>query len=213
MNDVGQQIELIRSKFNTTAPVHKLTELYDARSSVFAIYIGTNDIAYFLTDLVESSPSVQSANKPRNGNFLEVSNCVLSRLDTLHSLGMKRFVLLEDIPLQDTALYGNSAGSKTFVETMVLTDNKLRSLLSEKLSSRWKDDSTIDIFPTYDFFQSIYAHPASYGFDRVGTYDPQRDYFFDPLHPSDGANKILAKKMERFLLDGARGSQLINGTM
>ena len=211
--DVGQQIDYARTKQNTTAPT-QLSKLYDSRTTMATIYISTNDLAYFLSDLVEANPILLQSDmgKARKGNFLEVPDCILSRLETLHAQGVRRFVLMENVPLQGMPQYGNTVGSRTFVETMVLTNNRIQSLQVGNLLNKWHDGSRIDIFPTYDFFQSIFAHPAAYGFSRMPQYDPQNDYLANDLHPSDRANEILAKKFERFVLDGARGPSLINGT-
>jgi hypothetical protein len=149
IKDVGEQIDLLRNRFNTTAPVRSLREIYNPATTIAAIYIGTNDLSYFLSDLSEADPNVKS-NTPRNGNFLELSDCVLARLDELHSLGLKRFIILQNVPLQEFPLYGNAVGSKTFVETAVLTNNKLQGLMAQNIVSKWHDGSTIDIFPTYD---------------------------------------------------------------
>lgn len=119
---------------------------------------------------------------------------------------------MENAPLQNFPLFGNAVGSRTFVETMTLTNNRLQALQTAMLIEKGGDGSRIDIFPTYDFFQSLFDLPASYGFNRTPEYDPHNDILFNNLHPSDRANQILAAKFERFVLDSARGPQLINGT-
>jgi hypothetical protein len=60
--------------------------------------------------------------------------------------------------------------------------------------------------------ESFFAHPTAYNFTTDAMYSTT-SIEANNLHPSDRANMYLAKKMERFILENARGAQLINGTM
>ncbi|KDN48496.1 hypothetical protein K437DRAFT_262190 [Tilletiaria anomala UBC 951] len=155
VNDIKQQIQLAR--FSTPTPRSNCAALYGPAMLMAAIYIDTNDISYFLADLAEAVPHSLS-------------------------LGLRGFVLLENIPLQ-----------------------KYKATV---LVGKWNDSSFIDVFPTYDSFEFIFAHPAEYDFNKASTYDVKHGYFENSLHPSGRANQILASKMQRFLLGGA---SLISG--
>lgn len=171
-------------------------------------------MSYFLQDLTEVDPSVRDGNDQRNrsNNFLEISDCVIGRFDELHGRGLKRFVYMDEPAFQETPLFNTSAGVHSFLETMVLAENQLVKYKLKELFAKWNDDSTLEIFPTYDYFQAYLAHPKEYGFTTPYEINAETGFWANNLHASDHSNKILASKFQRFYFDGARGNNLINGT-
>lgn len=64
-----------------------------AAETVYAIWIGTNDLAYdgFLTDV-----------QPKGMSLTYYTDCVFTQIDRLHAAGARNFVLMNVVPLELT---------------------------------------------------------------------------------------------------------------
>lgn len=64
-----------------------------AAETVYAIWIGTNDLAYdgFLTDV-----------QPKGMSLTYYTDCVYTQIDRLHAAGARKFVLMNVVPLELT---------------------------------------------------------------------------------------------------------------
>lgn len=98
--DVATQIEIVdqvlKGSYGHAKP-------FDVNRAIAAIYIGTNDLT-FLVGKYQSplSPDIL----PFPGESLnDEAGCVASRVVQLYDLGVRNFVVLNNIPLQSTALF------------------------------------------------------------------------------------------------------------
>ncbi|PWN47557.1 hypothetical protein IE53DRAFT_382036 [Violaceomyces palustris] len=215
--DVLQQIHLLKTKYNTTSPRSYLKS--DPSTSVAAMWIGTNDLGFFLKNIQGSLEILKSVDPDRNGTILDEISCTVRAFNELYDFGYRRFVLLEAIPLQYTVAYGQDKGSNDTIEALVQSKNALEAHAMTKFESH-HENASVEIFPTYHLFKRMYLHPEEYGFNNVTGYcyqsesnkcdNPDQLLWQDSLHPGNRAEHILAKKLVRFL-EGDRGLHLLRG--
>lgn len=160
------------------------------------MFIGTNDVTYIVNG---------------TGSVAKETNCLSSKLNTLHNLGFKHFLMIQNINLQDCPQLAKTQNTSSVVNT----NNEQQSKLFKQLTQKWNDKSSIEIFPAYDLFKSFYDHPSQYGFTNVnqGCNDctnPGKYLWANALHPSSRAFHIFAKKVVKFT-KGVRGQELISG--
>ncbi|KAN0061542.1 hypothetical protein ACQY0O_006389 [Thecaphora frezii] len=205
--DVGQQIDLLKTNYNTAAAASKIQT--DPNSSWVAIFIGTNDISFYNTA----------------SDVEKETSCLERRLTTLHDFGYRKFLLLENINLQVTPNYAPDGKPDEKIKSYVEGNRASQAKLAKKLNKHWKKDgSEVLIFPTYDLFSRMYEHPKEYNMTTVKVpcsvtqgkttttcTDPENYLWANALHPGFHADRILAAKVVRFLEDGARGHNLISG--
>ena len=194
-----EQIALYQNNFHSTSPMSRIKT--DPETTLAVLFIGTNDVQYMLDG---------------TGGPTNETGCIEERFTELHTLGFRRFLLVENINLQDAPMFIPKANA---TRALVLQNNKQQAALADKLRSRWEKDAgktTIDIFPAYALFKNMYDKFRAYGFTYTtqcgSCTNPDDHLFFDAVHPSSRAFHIFARKVVRFLRDGARGSDLIDGT-
>lgn len=164
------------------------------------MFIGTNDVTF----MDNGTGSVQ-----------QETACIRKRLNKLHDVGFQRFLMIENINLQDCPLL-NTTRYRDNTTRFVHQNNKQQASLFQQLTSEWNDGSRIDVFPAYRLFSAFYNHPSSYGFTNVDgscndCKNPGEYLWANSLHPSSRAFHIFARKVVRYLSEGARGKDLIRG--
>lgn len=167
-----------------------------AESTLLIMFIGTNDVTYIVNG---------------TGSVAQETSCLSAKLNTLHDLGFKRFLMVENINLQDCPQLANIKNTTSVVQA----NNEQQATLFDQLTQKWNDGTQIDIFPAYNLFKSFYDHPNQYGFNNVNQgcntcSDPEKYLWANALHPSSRAFHIFAKKVVRFT-QGVRGAKLIDG--
>ncbi|PWN93465.1 hypothetical protein FA10DRAFT_290661 [Acaromyces ingoldii] len=197
--DVGQQTHLYQTRYNTTAPAGKIYT--NASTTVLALFIGTNDVT-----IINNG----------TGNVRQETACVKRRLEKLHDLGFRRFLVFENIKLQDAPLL-NTPDQRRRTKVHVRQDNQEQARLFTELNLAWKHDgSHIETFPAFALFERFHDRNSEYGFTVVdepcgACKNPDEHLWYDALHPSSRAFHILARKVVRFL-GGARGEHLLRGS-
>lgn len=146
--DVGQQTRLYQTHYNTTAPVHHIYS--NPATTVLALFIGTNDVT-----IINNG----------TGTVREETACIKRRLEKLHSLGFRRFLVFENIKLQDTPLI-KSLHQQRATARHVRQDIEQQAHLFKHLNEVWKEGH-IETFPTFALFERFYDHKSEYGFTFV----------------------------------------------
>ncbi|KIJ54407.1 carbohydrate esterase family 16 protein [Sphaerobolus stellatus SS14] len=184
-------------------------------TTVAAIFIGTNDLGFFLQ--VFRNPNTADI-LPPGVQITNEANCVVQQVQTLYNHGLRRFLIFETIPLQATGQYsanidnGNSqpgAFLSAFMTQLVSANNALQAQQLAALQTRLPG-SDIQIFPTFDFYAQRIANPKAFlgpngtavGWcnTNLGTCsDPQDFLFWDDLHPGPVANAQLGQAVVDFL--------------
>lgn len=192
--DIGQQTKLYQTHYNTEpAAAHIYTT---AESTLLIMFIGTNDVTYIVNG---------------TGSVTQETQCISKKLNDLHNLGFKRFLMVQNINLQDCPQLANTKNTSSVVNQ----NNEQQTKLFSQLTDQWNDGTSIDIFPAYDLFSAFYDHPSEYGFENVdqgcnACTNPDKYLWANALHPSSRAFHIFAKKVVKFT-NGVRGQELING--
>lgn len=146
----------------------------NAQNTVYALWIGTNDLGFdaFLSDSEAPGKTI--------ADFVE---CAFNVFDAIYQKGGRRFVLLNTAPLELTPLYAHpkngGTGDSQFWTTktrynMTEYGQKIKQYSSavnqawkyglafhRKLSNRWAG-ATIDLFDVHQLFRDIIANPTSY---------------------------------------------------
>ncbi|KAL1858916.1 hypothetical protein Daus18300_009785 [Diaporthe australafricana] len=185
-----------------------------ADNTVYALWIGTNDLGYgaFLTD--SQAPGT---------NITSYIDCVWSVFDTIYSTGGRRFVILNTAPLQLSPLYASASNggvgdnqfwpnktayNDTEYEYKMLEYTQLVDRLFDYgvpfevlVNDRWPD-ATFDIFDVNSLITDIYNDPSAYldspanvtgyyhhcdaaGSNCVDEANPLDTFlWYDALHPS-----------------------------
>ncbi|KAK3374424.1 GDSL lipase/esterase [Lasiosphaeria ovina] len=145
-----------------------------ADNTVYALWIGTNDLGYggFLSDSQAPGTTIT--------NF---ANCIWSVFDSIYKTGGRRFVLLNEAPLELSPLYATPQnggtydsqfwGNKTLYNvteysykikeytTNVNTIFEYGVPFQHKIKSRWPQ-ATFDIFDVHSLLTEIYTKPSQY---------------------------------------------------
>ncbi|ROW00921.1 hypothetical protein VSDG_02661 [Cytospora chrysosperma] len=155
----------------------QVQELYSnrtAENTVYSLWIGTNDLGFgaFLSDSQASGT-----------NITTYIDCVWSVFDTIYSTGGRRFVLLNNAPLQLSPAYaaGSNGGAgdnqywanktlynETQYEYKMLEYTQLANRLFDYgvpfellVKARWPE-ATFDIFNVNGLLTDIYENPSTY---------------------------------------------------
>ncbi|KAF8582813.1 carbohydrate esterase family 16 protein [Ramaria rubella] len=191
--------------------------------TVAAIFIGTNDLGFFLQIFRNNETSDIL---PPGVQITDEANCVVKQVQTLYSHGLRRFLIFQTIPLQDVSQYsadidnGNpqpGAFLSAFMAQLVSANNALQAIQLANLQ-KILPGSDIQIFPTFDFYAQRVANPKAFlgpngtstGFCNTNLgpcTDPQDFLFWDDLHPGLVANNQLAAAVVAFL----RGDKNVTG--
>ncbi|SPO40797.1 uncharacterized protein PSFLO_06279 [Pseudozyma flocculosa] len=207
INDVGQQIDLLKTNYNTTQPLDKIQT--DPATTWAAIFIGTNDISFYNS----------------TADVAKETDCLERRIQTLHDFGHRKFLILENINLEYVPTYSTNGVVNKTIQSYTSGNRKSQAQLAEKLNKKWQSDGTeVLTFPTFELFSRMYNNPREYGMEYVkvpcvtGTGNntvtcshPTKYLWWNDLHPSFHAEQILAAKVVKFLEEGARGEDLLAG--
>ncbi|POS76413.1 acetyl esterase [Diaporthe helianthi] len=195
-----------------------------ADNTVYALWIGTNDLGYgaLLTD--SQAPGT---------NITSYIDCIWTVFDTIYATGGRRFVLLNTAPLQLAPLYSpQSAGgigdsqfwpNKTlynqteyqhkFLEYTQVVDRLFDYGVPFEMlvNGRWPN-ATFDIFDVNSLITDIYRNPSAYldapanvtgwyhncdteGANCVDATNPLDTFlWYDSLHPSERTGEIIARE-------------------
>ncbi|ROW04461.1 hypothetical protein VMCG_05000 [Cytospora schulzeri] len=160
--------------FVADVQVQALYQNRTAENTVYALWIGTNDLGFgaFLTD--SQAPGT---------NITTYIDCVWSVFDTIYSTGGRRFVLLNNAPLQLSptyaAQYKGGAGDNSFWPNKTLyneTEYEYKMLEYTQVANRLFDygvafellvkarwpGATFDILDVNSLLTDIYKNPSAY---------------------------------------------------
>ncbi|KAF3929949.1 hypothetical protein AA313_de0205322 [Arthrobotrys entomopaga] len=137
--------------------------------TVFAIWIGTNDIGNgaLLTD--EHLPGV---------TLPDYTDCVVSQIQTLYDYGARKFVVLNDVPLErapqytqngpnhyfperDTYLGGNMTAISQKIGTNVHASNQILKYQLPFIADTL-NGAKVALLDVFSIFQDVFAHPQNY---------------------------------------------------
>ncbi|KAF8523199.1 hypothetical protein JB92DRAFT_3110169 [Gautieria morchelliformis] len=187
----------------------------DPEQTVAAIFIGTNDLGFFLQVFRDNETTDIL---PQGVQITNEADCVVKQVQSLYQLGLRRFLVFQAIPLQDVAMYSADvvngvpqpgAFLSAFMTQVVSANNALQALQLQDLQKSLHG-SDIQIFPTFDFYAQRVANPKAFlgpngtstGFCNTNLGpcpDPQDFLFWDSLHPGLVANNQLAAAVVAFL--------------
>ncbi|KAK0552291.1 hypothetical protein OC845_001771 [Tilletia horrida] len=166
-------------------------------TSVASVMIGLNDIMLIQLKQWGQLPSTDTS----TGNLNDSSSCVMSNLNTLHSLGFRRFALFEIPPADTFAKLGDTPAHAASTKQAVATLNALNAQAAANLVKH-----TISIFPFVKLMTPMAQLEPSYNFTYpAGKYcsttcpDPFKYVFTDGLHYSYQAFYLLANAVVRWL--------------
>ncbi|KAJ5714373.1 uncharacterized protein N7483_011554 [Penicillium malachiteum] len=195
-----------------------------ADETVYAIWIGTNDLGYdgFLTEV-----------QPRGMPLTYFTDCVYTQLDRLHAIGARNFVLMNVVPLELTPEFATpqngglpvgeywtwksdydaniTQSSEKIREyaTMVNAVYKYQTPYSLRIANRYPD-SSFAIYDLHSLITDVWENPANYlngtvpynvtsSIHRCGSpcdSDAVRDSYmwYDDLHPSEQTDRVVARE-------------------
>ncbi|KAL2139067.1 hypothetical protein VTI28DRAFT_5852 [Corynascus sepedonium] len=194
-----------------------------AKNTVYAIWIGTNDLGWdaFLSDSQTPGKTIS-----------DFVGCVFSALDNIYKTGGRRFVILNTIPLELAPLYALPENGGTldsqFWDTktkynITQYNEKIREFstsvntmvaygvpVEASIKKRWPK-ATVDVFDVHSLFNDIYNEPTkfldaphnvnSYYHQCESTGSPCVDQpgsldgymWYDELHPSNKTSSVIAE--------------------
>ncbi|KAF5313555.1 hypothetical protein D9758_018922 [Tetrapyrgos nigripes] len=161
---------------------------------VYTLWIGTNDMGVLLTG---NNPEV---------TVVDVAECMVNWVKVLYEFsGAMKFVFQNMVPLQHTVLYT----SNIQMTEQVAAGNELTKLMLQNLVPTL-DGAHVAYFDSHSLFQDIFDHPENYlngtaPFNIAGCItcsgaqgtDQDSYLWFDQLHPSEQADRIVAREIAK----------------
>lgn len=140
------------------------------------------------------------------------TNCISEILGAGYDFGFRHFLAMRNANID--ANHPNIK-HRGFLRLFIKKDITLLDRLIDDLRARW-DDAVIQSFPTYALFTRMQNDWQSYGYTNStflcnGCKDTYNHVWQNWMHPSSRTMHVLARKVERFLVFGARGDDLLLG--
>lgn len=140
------------------------------------------------------------------------TNCISGLLGSAYDFGFRHFLVMRNANIDANHPNTNHRG---FLRFFIKQDILLLDNLVDDLKGRW-NDAIIQVFPTYALLTKMQTEWQSYGFTNAsslcnGCKDTYNHVWQNWMHPSSRTMHVLARKVERFLVFGARNSGLLNG--
>ncbi|KAF8316666.1 GDSL lipase/acylhydrolase family protein [Clavulina sp. PMI_390] len=206
-------------QYNSSSHGHTDSKLaLDPDTTVYSIWIGTNDLGRgsLITD--EGAPGVSLTN---------VSDCVVNAMVKLYEAGARYIVFQNLVPLYLTPLYATpeNGGVRTYLDGNLTAISEKMRTLTLGVNQIWKyqvpavaatlKDAKISLFDSFGLIMDIRNNPTQYlsppynitGYlnhctvaDNCTTswnYDPDHPdgyLWYDELHPSQKTESIVAKE-------------------
>jgi len=177
----------------------------DLATTVFTIWIGTNDVGVNGLFGDEQTAGV---------SIVDTTHCAsVSWVQAMYDLGARNFLLQNMIPLDLVPMYFN----QTFMYELVEAGNEIAKLNFQVQASQFQGVK-LGVFDSYSLFTDMYNNPSQYlngtaplnvlssiTADNVPA-GPARDSYlwFDPLHPSEQADRIVAREIVKAVNGGSQ---------
>ncbi|GAO19929.1 uncharacterized protein UV8b_01405 [Ustilaginoidea virens] len=175
-----------------------------ARNTVYALWIGTNDLGF---------DGLQGDRQKPNATVATYLDCVWSVFDRVYRAGGRRFVLLNQVPLDRAPMYAASSSAGNRANTMLQYTTAVNTMfaygapLHVSLRRRWPG-ATLALFDVHSLFMDVIANPGGYldapanvasswrvcASTCVDSKSPKSVFMWlDSLHPSERMHQIVAK--------------------
>ncbi|KAF4967406.1 hypothetical protein FZEAL_10533 [Fusarium zealandicum] len=204
--------DVIREINEEFLPHYKKGKTFQSDSSLFAVWIGINDIA---NSYLDEDPDVNA----------EIFKSFRYRIDSLYEAGARNFLLLTVPPLEQSPRITGSSASATRIPLITKATKDWNSRLrtfQERIKSL-HPKATVFVYDTYRLFQkvmddpskfdetSVYKDTASYctaykdGTEEIDTkldeckYAANEYLWRDSFHPTSPMHKLLAKDVAKVL--------------
>ncbi|KAE8260255.1 hypothetical protein A4X09_0g7778, partial [Tilletia walkeri] len=198
--DIDGQLKLFQTRFKTELFPRGMTD--PPNTTVATLLIGGNDLAIIQQKAWGTLPSYASS----KGTIDDTATCVKSKLDAMHKLGFRRFVLFELPPIDKGQMLGSTPDHAASTFDKIARRNTLAKQYAADLVKQWNDGSTISIFPTVKLLTPMVSLNSAYEFKYgQGKYcnatcpDPYSYAWADGLHVSFRAFELLANAFVRFM--------------
>ncbi|KAL9937701.1 hypothetical protein V8E36_003246 [Tilletia maclaganii] len=198
--DISGQLKLFGSRWNTQFIPRGVTT--DPATTVATLLVGGNDLALIQAKAWGTLPSYATS----NGDIDQNAGCIKTKLDQMHSVGFRRFVLFELPPINYGELLGDTPDHAASTAKLIARRNALTKQYAQDLVRQWNDGSTISIFPSVKLFTPMVTLHPSFGFKiGKGKYcgsicsNPFDYAWADHLHVSYRAFYLMANAFVRFL--------------
>ncbi|KAM0201439.1 hypothetical protein ACHAQD_011218 [Fusarium lateritium] len=199
----------IRENFQ---PHYKLGKTFSSDSSLFAVWIGINDVVLSYSDRTSKTYDV---------SFQSYKN----RIESLYKDGARNFLLLTVPPLQHTPRITKSSDAsrkaRSITEAVQDWNKRIRLLQAQFLKAH--PSANVFVYDTYPLFQQVYQRPSQ--FKETSVYKDTKNYctkyakgtktpetkldgckyaadeylWINDLHPTSPIHRLLGKDIARFL--------------
>ncbi|KXN88513.1 hypothetical protein AN958_07282 [Leucoagaricus sp. SymC.cos] len=198
----------------------------DGQSTLYTLWIGTNDVGVSSLLTGDSSASI-----------VDVTGCMANWVQTMYDNGARNFLFQNMVPLDLIPLYSANSWPNKFwhfqrnttewsimMRELVLSGNALAKLMLQDLAPRLHG-AHIGLFDSHSFFADMHAHPANYfngtaPFNVTGAVNTcvfqvgnsndsvctlvngtDRDSYlwFNELHPSEQADRNVAREIANII--------------
>jgi phospholipase/lecithinase/hemolysin len=193
----GREFPGLQDEINTFVSAGGVTE---PERALFIVGAGAND--FFIGLTTGQSPQSIIANG--------VNNTVLA-VQRLWATGA-RYIMVMDLPDLGVTPYGLSTGNGASITQLCAVYNQVLGLALDRLAQAGIPTLRLDAFAVLD---RMAYNPATYGFSNVTVpllmapagADPAQFLFWDPVHPTTGAHKVLAAEALQQLMNAFSPSQ------
>ncbi|KAK0520715.1 hypothetical protein OC835_007122 [Tilletia horrida] len=191
--DINGQIQLFQTRFKREIFPRGLTD--DPATTVATLLVGGNDLALIQAKAWGTLPSYAKS----TGSIQDNAMCIKSKLNALHKLGFRRFLLFELPPIDKGQMVGDTPAHAASTAQLIATRNSLAAQYSQDLVKQWNDNSTVTIFPTVKLLTPMVELNPAFKFKYAkGTYcnavcgNPFDYAWADDLHVSFRAFTLMA---------------------
>lgn len=171
---------------------------WSSRTTIFAIWFGTNDIIYLNRSQSNSTSSETLDN---------VANAMFQKADDLYNHGARHFLFLYVPTIEKAPLNKDDSLSFATADTTYL-NTQIKNLGKEFWNAH--QDTNVLIYDTYMEFNYIMDNKEKYGIDNItdscensgnsncGTSD-ENFFWHNDIHPSHRVHEVLANDIHNFL--------------
>ncbi|RKL36646.1 hypothetical protein BFJ72_g8195 [Fusarium proliferatum] len=204
--------DVIREIDEAFIPYHKVGDTFDESTSLFAVWIGINDIANsYLNDDADVHDKIFQSFR--------------YRIDSLYQAGARNFLFLTVPPLEHAPRITGSSASGTRIPLMANATAKWNSRyrLFQQRIKYLHPTATVFVYDTYPLFQKVMDDPSQFketavykdtetyckayqsGTDEIDTKLDECEYaaneylWLNSFHPTSPMHKLLAKNVAQFL--------------
>ncbi|ORX42263.1 hypothetical protein BCR36DRAFT_374638 [Piromyces finnis] len=179
---------------------------WNGTNTLFAIYLGANDISVLNTNKTVNNQQYVNNNKAINENLRYIINIMFKKIENMYEVGGRNFMILNVFPIDLAPV--NDNGKYNYLKEEVLYFNSLLSEKSKTLFNKYSDINVI-VYNTHEEYKYILGNSTKFNFKFINKLckfnkkskrrNCNKYFWYDPTHITKKGNTILAEDINELL--------------